>query len=163
MLDHEQAKENVARLRGNLTSRRLPRRDRREKETELVRWRLRLAGATQTLDDLRTPERKRIDAAEAKVTSRLAGLQEAQQQRADFFATHPEAARRLDRIDGEVRALDVVVEGPARGTHSERGRAGDRRWARDVPVQDVRLTSASGAEVELGWSRQSAETVAEHQ
>ena len=141
MLDHEQAKENVARLRGNLTSRRLPR---REKETELVRWRLRLAGSTQTLNDLRTLELKRIHEAEAKVTSRLGGLFEAQQHRADFFAGHPEAARRLDRIDGEVRALDVVVEGPARGTHSERGRAGDRRWARDVPVQDRSLDIGLG-------------------
>jgi len=36
MLDHERAKENVARLRETLTSGRLPRRDRRTKETERV-------------------------------------------------------------------------------------------------------------------------------
>ena len=144
VLDHEQAKENVARLRGNLTSRRLPRRERREKESDLVRWRLRLAGVTQTLDDLRTPERKRIDGAEVQVTSKLAGLHEAQQQRADFFATHPEAARRLDRIDCEVQALDVVLKGPARGTHLERGRMGDRPWMRDVPVQDRSLDIGLG-------------------
>jgi len=144
VLDHEQAKENVARLRGNLTSRRLPRRERKEKETELAQWRLRLAGATQTLDDLRTPELKRIDGAEAKVTSRLAGLYETQQHRAKFLASHPEAARRLDRIDGDVQALDVVVEGPARGTRLERGRVGERPWMRDVLVQDSSLDVGLG-------------------
>jgi len=132
VIAHEQAKGNVGRLRGNLTSGRVPRRERRTKEAELVQWRLRLAASTQTLDDLRTPELKRIDGAEAKVTSRLAGLREAQLQRADFFAVHPEVARRLDRIDSEVQALDVVVEGPTRGAHMERGRMDDPPWMRNV-------------------------------
>jgi hypothetical protein len=111
--------------RGNLTRGRLPRRERKAKEAELVQWRLRLAASTQTLADLRTPEVTRIDGAEAKVTSRLAGLKQAQQQRATFFAAHTEAARRLDRIDSEVQALDVVVEGPTRGTPLGGGRMVD--------------------------------------
>jgi hypothetical protein len=129
VIAHDETTRNVTRLQGNLTRGRLPRRERREKEAELVRWRLRLAASTQTLDDLRTPEVTRIDGAEAKVTGRVVGLKEAQQQRADFFAAHPDAARRLDRIDREVQALDVVVEGPTRG---ERGRVADPPWLRNV-------------------------------
>ena len=74
MLGHEQAQANVTRLQSDLANRHLPRRERRERETELVQWRFRLAGSIQTVEDLRTPELERIDRAEAKVTTRRAGL-----------------------------------------------------------------------------------------
>lgn len=133
MLDHERAQANVTRIQSDLANRRLPRRERRERETELVQWRFRLAGSTQTIDDLRTPELERIDRAEAKVTPRRAGLYDRQRQRAHWFASHPEAARRLDRIDREIQALDVIVEGPARATELERGQTRNRPWTQ-VPV-----------------------------
>ena len=99
---------------------RMSRRERRTKDAELVQWRLRRAGSTQTPDDLRTPELERIDGAEAKVTSTLAGLYERQQQRADFYATHPEAARRPDRVGRR-----------SPGARGRRGRTdhGNPRWS----------------------------------
>jgi hypothetical protein len=113
---HEQAEANVTRLQGNLDRRRLPRGEWRKRETELVQWRVQLPGAARTVDDIRTPERKQIDRDEATVASMLADLHDQRERRSDWFASHPEAARRLDRIDGEVQALDIVVEGLARGT-----------------------------------------------
>jgi hypothetical protein len=44
VIAHDEATRNVTRLQGNLTRGRLPRPERREKEAELVQWRLRLAG-----------------------------------------------------------------------------------------------------------------------
>jgi hypothetical protein len=145
VLDFQQAQANVTRLQGNLDGRRLPRRERREKEGELARWRARLAGSARTVEDIHTPEAARIDGAEAKLTARLAGLHERQQQRVDWFAAHPEAARRLDRLDGEIHALDRVVEGQARGTDLGRGPMRDRPWLREVPV--------TGRSLEIGIER----------
>lgn len=120
VLDHEQAEANVARLRGNLDGRRLPRRERREKETELVQCRARLVASIRTVDDIRTPESNRIDRAETMLTTKLAALEEQHERRNAWFTSHPEAARRLDRIDRAVEALSAEVDGPARG----RGGAG---------------------------------------
>lgn len=134
VLDHEQAQENVARLQVNLSRRRLPWRERREKETELAQWRPRLAASAKALDDIRTPERERLDKAEKTAVDRLGGLHEQREQRAVWFAGHPEAPRRLGDIDRAVDALNVAVEVPTAGADRARVPMRDRPWLRDIPA-----------------------------
>lgn len=133
---NQQAQENVARLRGNLEGRHLPRRERREKEAELARWRVRHAAAAKALDDLAAPERQRLDRAEADVTGRLSSLHEQRERRESWFAGHPEAARRLDNIERDVETLNLDVECPSPGVTAGRGASRDLLWLRDPPVID---------------------------
>jgi DNA repair exonuclease SbcCD ATPase subunit len=133
-LDHEQAQENVARLRVAVQNRRLSRRERRATEVELAQWRSRLTVAAKKLDDIRRLERSRLDKAEAKVTSRFVALYEQRDQRAAWSARRPEAARRLDGLDREVEALGAVVDGPVLGREQAQGPMRDRPWLRDIPV-----------------------------
>jgi hypothetical protein len=144
VLDHEQAQANVARLRGNLDGRRLPRRERREKEAELARWRVRHAAAAKTLDDLAAPERRRLARAEAGLASRLSGLHEQRQQRDSWFADHPEAARRLDSIERDVETLTADVDRLSPVVTAARGASRDLPWLRDPPVIDRGLDLGLG-------------------
>ncbi len=144
VLDHQQAQENVIRLQGNLDTRRRPRRERREKEAELARWRVRYAAAAKVLDDLAAPERQRLDKAEANVTGRLSSLHEQRERRDLWFAGHPEAARRLDSIECDVETLTVDVDRPSPGVTARRGVSRDLPWLRDTPVIDRGLDLGLG-------------------
>ncbi|HWI04875.1 MAG TPA: hypothetical protein VNT52_13775, partial [Acidimicrobiales bacterium] len=135
-LDHEQARANVARLQGSLDSRRLPRRERREKEAELARWRLRHAAAAKVLDDLVTPEHRRLDRAEAKLAGRLGGLGRSESSEPTGFADHPDAACRLDGIERDVETLSAVVHRHAPAVSLGRGPSRDWPWLRDAPAID---------------------------
>ncbi len=134
VLDFEQAEANLTRLRGNLDGRRLPRRERREKEAELAQWRVRQAAAAKALDDLVTPERRRLDRAEAKLVDRLSGLHERREERDAWFARNPEAARRVDGIEHEVETLNAVVDPPTPAVSLGRGPARNWPWLREAPV-----------------------------
>ncbi|MDP1803539.1 MAG: hypothetical protein Q8K72_00075 [Acidimicrobiales bacterium] len=74
VLNHQQAQENVARLRGNLDGRRLPRREQREKEAELARWCVRHAAAAKDLDsgDESLSPMERVGAARGEAAPRMA-------------------------------------------------------------------------------------------
>jgi conjugative relaxase-like TrwC/TraI family protein len=144
VLDHEQAHANVIRLEGDLNNRRPPRRERREKETQLVQWHARLIASARTVQDIRTPEVKRIARAETHITGRLAGLHDQQERRADWMASHPEAARRVDRIDRELQALAVVLERPAKETDLVRGPIRSRPSSHEVPVASRSLDIGVG-------------------
>ncbi len=74
VIAHDEATRNVTRLQGNLTRGRLPRRERREEESELARWRVRAAVAAKTLAEIRVPEQRHLDSDESKVGADLAGL-----------------------------------------------------------------------------------------
>jgi hypothetical protein len=121
VLDLKQAEANVARLQGNLTGRRLPRRERREKETQLAHSRARLAALAQKVDDVRTPAGKQIDREEAEAVWRLGGLRDQQVRRSEWFASHPGPARRILDIDGQVLTLDVAVGAAERSVQAARG------------------------------------------
>ena len=144
VLDHQRAEGNVARLVSNLAGRRLGRRERREKETELARWRPRLDAAERRLDDVRRPELRRLDKAEAELTNGLAVLHGEREERAAWFARHPEAARRLDRLDRDSGALNIAVAGPGLGADVTRGPMRERPWVRDVPVAGRSLDGGLG-------------------
>jgi conjugative relaxase-like TrwC/TraI family protein len=144
VLNHEQATATVARLQGNLASGRLPRRERREKEAELARWRVRHAAAAKALDSLVTPERRRLDKAEVNVTGRLSSLHEQRERRHSWFAGHPEAARRIDHIEREVETLNVVADHPGPGLAAGRGGSRDLPWRRHAPVVDRGLDLGVG-------------------
>lgn len=124
--------------------RRLPRRERREKEAELARWRVRHAAAAKELDDLAAPERRRLDRAEANVTGRLSNLHGQRERRESWFAGHPEAARRLDSIERDVETLNLDVERPGLGVTARRGASRDLPWLRDPPVIDRGLELGLG-------------------
>ena len=119
VLDHEQAQANVIRLQGNLDGRRLPRRERREKETQLVQWRARHLASARTVDDIRMPEGKRIDKAEAKVVGRLAGLYEQRELRGAWLTAIP----RLPSVS------QASTERSRRSTLSWVARPQDMRWS----------------------------------
>ncbi len=144
VLDHEQAQASVARLQARLARGRLPRRDRRETEADLARWRSRLTAAAKRLDDISGPERRRLDQAEARLTGRLTGLYDQRDQRVEWLASHPEAARRLDSINQDVEALNRVMEGSPAGVERGRAPARDRAWVRDVPVASRNLDVGLG-------------------
>ncbi len=144
VIAHDEATRNVTRLQGNLTSGRLTRRERREKETQLVHWRALLLASARTVDDIRTPEAKRIDDAVAKITSRIASLVEQQDQRSAWFTIHPGAAHRLDQLGARVQVLDATIEAPARGTQMQQGPTRDRPWMREVPVPSRSLDIGIG-------------------
>ena len=144
VLDHQRAEENVARLEGNLVGRRLPRRGRREKEAELARWRVRHAATAKALDDLVTPERRRLDKAEAKLADRLGGLDAQREQRADWFAANPDAARRIDGIERDVETLSVVVNRHGPVVNLGRGPSRNRPWLRETPVVERGLDVGLG-------------------
>ena len=144
VLDHQQARENVARLEGNLAGRRLARRERRAKQMELAEWRARFSASVSTVDAIRTPERTRLDRGEAKVVARLAGLYEQRAVRNAWLSGHPEAAHRLAGIDREVEALDVVMGGPRAGHELRRGVTRARPGLRDAPVVERSLDLGIG-------------------
>ena len=120
----------------NLEGRRLPRRERREKEAELARWRVRYAAVAKGVDDLAAPERQRLDKVEANVTGRLSSLHEQRERRDSWFAGHPESARRLVSIERDVETLTVEVDRSSLGVTAGRGASRDLPWLRDTPVID---------------------------
>jgi conjugative relaxase-like TrwC/TraI family protein len=136
VIAHDEATRNVTRLQGNLTRGRLPRRERREKEAELARWRIRAAAAAKTLADIRMPEQRHLDRDERKVSADLASLHSQRDDRADWFARHPEAVRRLDAIEHEVETLNVGVDRPGAAANRGRDAWRDWPWLRDTPVRD---------------------------
>jgi hypothetical protein len=144
VLDHEQATENVARLRGNLTSGRMPRRERREKEAELARWRARHAATANALGDLVAPERRRLDSAEAKITGQLSHLNEQQGQRDAWFARNPEAARRLNGIELDIETLDALAERAAAAMNLGRGASRNGPGLLRTPVAERGLDIGLG-------------------
>ena len=111
---------------------------------ELAEWRARFSASVSTVDAIRTPERTRVDRAEAKVAGRLAGLYERRELRDAWLTGHPEAALRLARIDREVEALDVVVGGPPAGRELERGPTRGQAWLREAPVVERSLDLGIG-------------------
>lgn len=144
VLDYERTQENVARLQANLAGRRLGRRERREKETELARWRRRLGRGEEGAGRRWRPELRRTDRAEKEITSHLNDLHRRRDERLAWFAGHPEAARRLERIDEDIGAMNVVVAGRGPGAELARGPMRDRPWRRGVP--------AAGRSPELAWA-----------
>jgi hypothetical protein len=134
LLDHQQAQENVARLAGYLSGRRLPRRERHAKQAELAEWRARFSACVRTANAIRTPERTRVDRAEANVAGRLARLYEQRKDRERWLASHPDAAARIAVVDREVNALAALAVGPTPGSGLERGQARGRPRMREVPV-----------------------------
>jgi hypothetical protein len=134
LLDYERVHENVARLQANLAGRRLSRRERREKETDMAHWRPRLDAAAKALDDVRRPELSRLDRAQEEIGTRLAGLYERRDARLAWFAANPEAARRLNGIDQDIEALNIIVGGRGPGADPARGPRRDRPWLREVPA-----------------------------
>ena len=134
VLNHQQAQENVIRLQGNLDTRRRPRRERREKEAELARWRVRYAAAAKDLDDLAAPERRRLDNAEANLTGRLSNLHEQRERRDSWFAGHPEAARHLDSIERDLEMLTIDVDRLSPGGTPGRAASRDLPWLQDTPA-----------------------------
>jgi hypothetical protein len=135
---------NVIRLQGNLDSRRLQRRERRGKEAELARWRVRHAAAAKDFDDLAAPERRRLDKAQANLAGRLSDLHEQRERRESWFARHPEAARRLDSIELDIETLTVDVDRPSPGVTARRGVSRDLPWLRGAPVIDRGLDLGLG-------------------
>lgn len=136
MLDHERAEENATRLQGNLASRRLPRRERREKEQELARWRVRATAAAKTLAEIRTPEQRQLDLLERKLSCDLSGLYGQRSERADWFAANPDAVSRLDSIEQEIETPNVGADRLGLGESLGRGAARNWPWMRDAPVVD---------------------------
>jgi hypothetical protein len=60
------------------------------------------------------------------------------------MASHPEAARRVDRIDRELQALAVVLERPAKETDLVRGPIRSRPSSHEVPVASRSLDIGVG-------------------
>ena len=56
------------------------------------------------------PEASRLDAEEDRRTGRLPALREQQADHRDWVAKHPEAARRLDDLAGEIEGLDERLQ-----------------------------------------------------
>ena len=144
VLVHDRAEENITRLQANLTSRRLPRRERREKEQELGRWRIRAAATAKTLADIRAPEKRQLDRRERKLSVELARLYGQRSDRAAWFAAHPAAVSRLDDIEGEVETLTVGAD--RFGAENSLGRGASRNWPwlREAPVVDRGLDHGIG-------------------
>jgi hypothetical protein len=144
VIAHDEATRNVTRLQGNLTRGRLPRRERREKEAELARWRIRAAAAAKTLADIRMPQQRQLDRDEGKLGADLAGLHGQRNDRADWFARHPEAARRLDGIEREVETLNVGADRSGIAVNRGRDAWRDWPWLRETPVRDRGLDMGLG-------------------
>ena len=144
MIAHDEATANVIRLSGNLTRGRLPRRERREKESELARWRIRAAAGAKTLADIRMPEERLLERDERKVDADLARLHSQRIDRSEWFASHPEAVCRLDGIEREVETLSVSADRSGAAVNLGRGAGLDRPWLRDTPVVDRDLDLGLG-------------------
>ncbi len=103
------AETNVARLERNLAGSGRPRKDRRAWRAELEGWRPKLAGATRAVTDLTGTELARPGREEHGLQERLTGLGKQQETYRSWTALHPEAARRLDHLAGEIASVDEIL------------------------------------------------------
>lgn len=88
----------------------------------------------KALDDIRRPEVRLLEGAHEEISIRLVDLYERRDERVAWFAGHPEAAHRLDGLDHDIVALNVVVDPDGPGADLARGPMRDRPWLRDVPI-----------------------------
>jgi conjugative relaxase-like TrwC/TraI family protein len=100
------------------------------------RWRRVAATARQdhsvaaaSVEALSAPERRILDEADAKINEHIEGLWDKREERQAWFDEHPEATRRLDRLEIEIASLDTRLDN-ARGIPD---RAIDRPWLRPPP------------------------------
>ena len=100
------AQMNIARLKRDLDRSHASRKDRRQSRTELADWQEREGAASRAVEALAAPEAARLDAEETRLTGRLSALGRQLVAHRDWAGEHPEAARRLDHLAGEIDALD---------------------------------------------------------
>ena len=104
------AEVNIARLERNLGGPHTSRAMRKAWRSELADWRSKSATASRAVVDLSAHELARIDKEERGVEDRLSGLRERHDTHQRWSAEHPEAARRLDHLAGEIDTLGARVD-----------------------------------------------------
>lgn len=82
------------------------------------------------------PEQRHLDREERKVSANLAGLYSQRNDRAEWFTSRPEAARRLDGIEQEVETLNVGADRPGAAVNLGRDAWRDWPWLRETPARD---------------------------
>ena len=95
----------MARLLGYRASRR----DRRRSRGELAGWRERQGSTARELA-ARRPEAATLDAEEERLIGRLSALRKQETSHRDWMDSNPEAARRLDQLATEIKALDERLQ-----------------------------------------------------
>ncbi|HSH58986.1 MAG TPA: AAA family ATPase, partial [Acidimicrobiales bacterium] len=87
-------------------------RQRRAHRREAEDWAEREAKASARFERLSGPERDRLAGEIGRLEERRDGLEAAKVEREDWLGAHPEATRRLDRLDAELSALDPQLPDP---------------------------------------------------
>ena len=123
----------------------MPRRVCRDWRRNAARYAHAEQAAGAQLDQLVEPARHDLQQRQAQLESQRSELQQAAAQRFEWLQQHPEAARRLDRLDREIEMIDRAPERGKLARELSRGRTIEQSAERTTPE----ISRSRGLGIEL--------------